>query len=250
MPLELFTLVLILGTFFACAILDRLRPARTFPEVKGWTWMGLAFLLSFLAMNALVPALLSPEWIARHRLFPGFRLGTWGGAAVGFLVETFIGYFLHRLFHRVSFLWRWFHQLHHSSRRIDTLATVVTHPFDVALSIALGLLIRLGLLGLSKDAAIWAGTITALAFIVQHMNLPTPRWMGYLILRPEAHCIHHERDIHAYNYSEFPLWDLLFGTFRNPTRWQGEAGFGPVRSARLRDMLLGKDVTLPRPGRS
>ncbi|HJV89249.1 MAG TPA: sterol desaturase family protein [Holophagaceae bacterium] len=248
MSVELLSLTLVLGTYFTCAGLDRLRPARSFPRPRGWTWMGLAFLLSFLALNALIPALLSPAWIARHALLPGHRLGTWGGVIVGFLVETFIGYFLHRAFHRVPFLWRWFHQLHHSSERIDTLATAVAHPFDVSLGIALGLVIRLGLLGLTPEAAIWTGTLTGLAFIFQHVNLATPQWVGILILRPEAHCIHHERNIHAFNYSEFPLWDVLFGTFRNPATWAGEAGFGPERSQRLGAMLLGRDVTLPEGG--
>lgn len=249
MPLELLSLALVLGTFAACALLDHLSPARAFPVIPGWTWLGLAFLVSFLLLNALVPAVLSPAWVSRHSLLPGHRLGLAAGVVVGFLVETFIGYFLHRAFHRVPFLWRWFHQMHHSARRIDTLATVMAHPFDVALGIALGLLVRLGLLGLSPEAALWAGTLSGLAFIFQHVNLPTPRWLGYLILRPEAHCIHHQRHVHAYNYSEFPLWDLLFGTFRNPARWAGEAGFGPERSARLGAMLLGRDVTLPERGR-
>jgi sterol desaturase/sphingolipid hydroxylase (fatty acid hydroxylase superfamily) len=50
----------------------------------------------------------------------------------------------------------------------------------------------------------------------QHANLRTPRWLGYIIQRPESHGIHHERGLHAFNYADLPLWDMVFGTFRNP----------------------------------
>ena len=44
----------------------------------------------------------------------------------------------------------------------------------------------------------------------------TPRWLGYVIQRPEAHGLHHELGEHRRNYSDFPLWDMLTGTFVNP----------------------------------
>ena len=53
----------------------------------------------------------------------------------------------------------------------------------------------------------------------------TPRWLGYLIQRPESHCRHHEFGVHASNYSDLPLWDILFGSFHNPASWEGRAGF-------------------------
>jgi len=68
-----------------------------------------------------------------------------------------------------------------------------------------------------------------------------------LIQRPESHNIHHARGIHGYNYSDLPLWDMLFGTFLNPrTLASVECGFYTGASSRLVDMLLGKDVTRPR----
>ena len=50
----------------------------------------------------------------------------------------------------------------------------------------------------------------------QHWNVKTPRWLGYIIQRPESHGLHHELGVHARNYSDFPLWDMLMGTFVNP----------------------------------
>lgn len=33
---------------------------------------------------------------------------------------------------------------------------------------------------------------------------------------PEIHCVHHQEGLHSYNFSGLPVWDMLFGTFRNP----------------------------------
>ena len=53
----------------------------------------------------------------------------------------------------------------------------------------------------------------------------TPQWLGYLIQRPESHCVHHRMGVHYYNYADLPFWDMLFGTFRNPRQFMGECGF-------------------------
>ena len=52
--------------------------------------------------------------------------------------------------------------------------------------------------------------------------------------------------MHAYNYSELPLLDMIFGTFRNPPTFAGACGFDGGRERRFRDLLLGKDVNAER----
>ena len=78
----------------------------------------------------------------------------------------------------------------------------------------------------------------------QHANIRTPKWLGYIIQRPESHGVHHARGVHRYNYSDLPLWDIVFGTFRNPDAFEGECGLTPGASARLGAMLLGQDVSI------
>jgi len=80
----------------------------------------------------------------------------------------------------------------------------------------------------------------------QHMGMKTPRWLGYIIQRPESHSVHHGKGIHRYNYSDLPLWDMVFGTFRNPREFQPEHGFYPGASGRLTEMLTFQDVTSPK----
>jgi sterol desaturase/sphingolipid hydroxylase (fatty acid hydroxylase superfamily) len=86
-----------------------------------------------------------------------------------------------------------------------------------------------------------AVTLTGIAELFYHWNVKTPYWVGYLIQRPESHLVHHQDGLHAYNYGDLPLWDILFGTFRNPRAWDARCGFGE-REHRLTEMLAGEDV--------
>jgi len=79
--------------------------------------------------------------------------------------------------------------------------------------------------------------------VFTHANLRTPRWLGFVIQRPEAHAVHHQRGLHGYNYGTLALWDAVFGTYRNPAVRQGEAGFWDGASARMGALLAGADVS-------
>jgi sterol desaturase/sphingolipid hydroxylase (fatty acid hydroxylase superfamily) len=60
--------------------------------------------------------------------------------------------------------------------------------------------------------------------------------------RPESHCVHHQRNLHAYNYADLPLWDMLFGTFGNPRGWGESCGFEADGEQHLGAMLRGREV--------
>jgi sterol desaturase/sphingolipid hydroxylase (fatty acid hydroxylase superfamily) len=81
--------------------------------------------------------------------------------------------------------------------------------------------------------------------VFQHANGDTPHGLGYLIQRPQSHAIHHQRGVHAFNYADLPLWDMVFGTFRNPPRsaLTPLQGFHDGASARIAEMLLFRDVS-------
>jgi sterol desaturase/sphingolipid hydroxylase (fatty acid hydroxylase superfamily) len=57
------------------------------------------------------------------------------------------------------------------------------------------------------------------------MNIRTPLWLGRIVMRPEAHGLHHERSIHAYNSASFPIWDIVFGTFGHVASFPEQYGF-------------------------
>jgi sterol desaturase/sphingolipid hydroxylase (fatty acid hydroxylase superfamily) len=210
--------------------------------VHRWRWLGGLFFVMVLVVGSIVPWLVHFALLKIAPLLDLSDLGFWG-IPVGVLVVTFFGYWLHRAEHRFGWLWRAAHQLHHSALRVDMAGAYFTHPVEVLLKVTMATTLCVYLLGLTPIAASAVGLFGALLSMWQHWNINTPHWLGYLIPRPESHVLHHERAVHARNYADLPLWDILFGTFVNPRMaWTGQAGFERPLSGRLIDMLLMRDV--------
>jgi sterol desaturase/sphingolipid hydroxylase (fatty acid hydroxylase superfamily) len=169
-------------------------------------------------------------------------LGVFPQAIIGYVVITFIYYWWHRWRHEVPLLWRWLHQLHHSPQRIELITSFYKHPLEIGLNGILSSAIVYLVLGLEPLGATLAVTLTGLAEFVYHWNVATPHWLGYVIQRPESHCVHHQEGLHHYNYADLPLWDMLFGTFLNPVDWDERCGFGPKAEHRVGEMLRGIDI--------
>lgn len=239
--MENLPLFVLIGVFGLLAVLDVIRPARQFEQLPLWRAKGMLFFVLSLAVSSAVP-LLTDEWLARHRLIDASGLGIAGGAVVGVLVAQLVGYFWHRALHRVPWLWR-FHQMHHSAERIDVYGALYFHPLDIAGFTVVGSVALVLLVGVRAEAAVIASVTTTCIAIFNHANVKTPRWLGYIIQRPENHAVHHERGVHAFNYGDIALWDLVFGTHRNPETWSGKGGYYPGASRRVSEMLLLADVT-------
>ena len=227
-------------SFVVMLVVEHFFAAKKLPKVRFWLWKGLLFFSFTGVVNAVLPALTASA-LAGRTLFDLRGLGTLPGALLGAVVADFFGYWLHRAMHTSHGLWRWTHQMHHSAERMDLAGMSYSHPFDTLLAFSLTGLAT-ALLGLSPDAAALAGFLGYATAVVQHMNIRTPSWIGRIVMRPEAHGLHHERGIHAYNYASFPIWDMLFGTFRNPGRWKESCGFSDGAERRLFDLVRGKDV--------
>lgn len=101
--------------------------------------------------------------------------------------------------------------------------------------------------GLTPDAAAIAVAVLTFLAMFQHANLRTPRWLGYLVHRPEQHALHHARGAHRFNYGSLAVSDMVLGTFRNPSRFEEPVGFWDGASSRVGEMLIGRDVTEPPP---
>ena len=242
MEAEVLIPLLIPTLFFGMMAAERIWPARRFPAVRGWAWIGIGFFLLLLTLGTLVPLLLPINWLERHCLLPGWKLGVLGGVLVGYPLASLGHALVHRALHHFNFLWRWFHQMHHAPVRVDIAGAVLFHPFEMILNNLVSISITTFVLGLEAEATAWTSLLALFYGLFQHWNVRTPQWLGYLIQRPESHCIHHQRDLHAYNYSDFPPWDMLMGTWRNPATHESEAGFGGEASRRYGAMLLGRDV--------
>lgn len=235
-------------TFLLMLAIEALFPARAFPPIRFWRLRGIVFLIMAGILGSVVPLLIPADWLARHRLMDLSGLGVIGGAALGYLVVSLLSYVWHRSAHTFPVMWRVFHQIHHSPQRMDMSGANVFHPLELSAFILIATLTTTLVLGLDPVAGALTGYIANFYSYFQHMNVRTPRWLGYVIQRPEAHCVHHQRDVHAWNYGDLPIWDILLGTWRNPETFAGEVGFDAPAARRLGAMLAFVDVNRPTAG--
>jgi sterol desaturase/sphingolipid hydroxylase (fatty acid hydroxylase superfamily) len=230
------------ATYLLLLILEALRPARVWPAIRGWRLVGGGF---FLAMGGIVtvgPLIVPPDWIARHRLLDLSGLGFAGGFAAGYLGLTFVFYWFHRVEHAFDPPWRLMHQLHHSPQRLDLSGFAFTHPVEMLATALIAATTTTLVFGIDPRAAALVGYVHALASMVQHLNVATPWWLSAIFQRPEAHGLHHERNIHSRNFGDLPLWDMIFGSYANPSSFTGEVGFDLPASRQIGAMLGFADV--------
>ncbi len=242
MDLETLLTLAVPVMFVSLILIERLFPARPLVRIARWRFKGVAFFLLAGVLSTAAP-MLWMDAVRDVRLMNLEWLGALAGGAVAFVGTQFFVYWWHRLMHRTPFLWRWFHQMHHSAERLDVFGAMYFHPFDIVAFAFLQSMVPYVLLGVSGPAALVAGSLGLFYGLFQHTNVRTPRWLGYVIQRPESHSVHHGRGVHAYNYGDLPVWDVLFGTFRNPKQFEAEAGFWDGASQQVGPMLLGRDVS-------
>ncbi|QSE99425.1 sterol desaturase family protein [Fulvivirga lutea] len=234
-----FIVYLILGALF---IWETLLPARELPSIKYWKIRGLTFFLVYILFTTYVP-ILWDGYLASYQLF---NLSHWSvGSQVisGIILFELIQYGWHLSMHKSNFLFRVSHQLHHSAERLDVPSAFMFSFNDmIGLSLVSSLSFTL-LMGLSPQAiTIILLSITFMG-VFQHANINTPQWLGYIIQRPESHSLHHAKGIHGYNYTDLPIIDMIFGTFKNPKSFCAESGYYLGASNKVIDMLKFKDIT-------
>lgn len=220
----------------AFLVLERMRPGRGLPRVTGW--YGRALLINFAQLFITLGTVhLWPKLFgARSSLHLSDGVSPLLQGLYAWFLGTFAFYWWHRLRHAEGW-WLVFHQVHHSPSRIETLTSFYKHPLEILADSLLSALILYPLLGCSIAGALWYNCFAATGEYFYHSNLRTPRWLRYLIQTPELHSVHHELDVHRYNFGDLPLWDRLFGTYRDATEFVDRCGF-PQDSERNLIMML------------
>jgi len=204
-------------------IWEALAPGRELPFNPKWIARGLLSFVLYFFLSSYLPMLWT-ETLTKYQVFDLTGLGLWG-AVVGVVLFEFGVYFWHRGMH--SFKWLWaIHRMHHSPKRLDTFGAFYFNPLDMVILTALSSLCLTLIIGLTAQATTVVLLLTTFFAIFQHANIKTPSWIGYLVQRPESHTVHHAEGIHQFNYSDLPVIDLAFGTFRNPKGFEHKVGLG------------------------
>lgn len=236
--------LIVIAMYALLMIWETLFPATQLPKVRFWKLKGLTFFAIYFFLSSYLPLLTDP-YLEPYRLFDLSGLGIWGGALVGVLLYELGVYIYHRSVHHFDILWRVFHQMHHSAERVDTYGAFFFSPMDMMGFTLVGSICFALLIGIEPQAITLVLLMTSFLAIFQHANIKTPRWIGYLIQRPESHNVHHGKGIHQYNYSDLPIFDILFGTFYNPKAYENETGFYHGASNKILAMLTFRDVSKP-----
>jgi sterol desaturase/sphingolipid hydroxylase (fatty acid hydroxylase superfamily) len=189
-------------------------------------WLCLPALRGGLLALAMLPALAlglqSETWFVQG-FGPLARQPAWLQVIEFLILFDVSNYWMHRWFHG-SRLWK-FHAVHHSSGQLDWLSTVRHHPVnDVAMRIAQAL--PAALLGFSPQVIAWSLPVLTFHSLLIHANV---NWgfgpLRRVIVSPAFHHWHHtsQPEGRDKNFAEqFPIWDMLFGTYYQPAGRQPE----------------------------
>jgi sterol desaturase/sphingolipid hydroxylase (fatty acid hydroxylase superfamily) len=235
-------LITIFGVFVFCFALERIIPGWRLPHVR--TWPVRVVLINGVQLFVVVLAGFTWErWLSSASVFQlSTHVSPIVGGLIAYFIATFIFYWWHRMRHEHNFLWRGFHQIHHSPQRLEVITSFYKHPGEMVVNSIIGSLLVYTLLGLSPEAAATYTLCTALGEFFYHTNVKTPRWVGFFFQRPEMHRIHHQHGRHKNNYGDITWWDMLFGTYENPKDWVYSCGFDDAKEQKLIQMLAYKDV--------
>ncbi|MFN9667115.1 MAG: sterol desaturase family protein [Bacteroidota bacterium] len=159
--------------------------------------------------------LLSYEWMVQHWALLQIRSAFWMYFAA-FVALDFMGYWVHRIQHRVNFFWN-AHLVHHSSEEFN-LACALRQSISSIVRIFTIFLLPAALLGVpAKVIAVVAPLHLFAQFWYHTRHIGKMGWLEHIIVTPSHHRVHHaiNPEYMDKNYSQiFIIWDKLFGTFQ------------------------------------
>lgn len=185
-------------------------------DVLHWAISNRAFDLgAFVAISTLTPLGAAIAKRTGLSLWPtGLPLGV--QAALALILVELPWYWIHRLEHRWSLLWR-VHSVHHSSERIYWWNLSRNHPFDNLIS-ALASTAPLALAGVPEAPLALMAAFSGAHAILQHSNVDLRTGpLDVFLATARVHRFHHStrREEADANYCPtITLWDWVFGTRR------------------------------------
>jgi sterol desaturase/sphingolipid hydroxylase (fatty acid hydroxylase superfamily) len=145
----------------------------------------------------------------------------WTQYLLMFVIADFIQWNIHRLLHRVPWLWE-FHKVHHSVEEMGFAAHLRFHWMESVIYKTLQY-IPLAMIGFGIDDFFIIHIIAVALGHLNHANLKlTYGPLKYLLNNPVMHLWHHAYELPAGKYGvnyglSLSIWDYLFGTAYIPT---------------------------------
>jgi len=173
---------------------------------------------------------------------------------MGFLLLDLGSYAIHRVLHRVGWLWR-LHQVHHCDIAMNASTHFRQHPLSTIVTLALQLPL-LWVAGIPGVSWVLYATLSAAIELWHHADITPPPWVEYALggwlVTPGVHRLHHhpDRAVHDNNYgAAFCVWDHLFRTYRKPHASRreptGVAGYPASAALSIRACLLAPFTASP-----
>mgnify|MGYP006430157603 CR=1 FL=1 len=142
-------------------------------------------------------------------------------------VADLFQYWIHRLFHGNSFLWR-FHSIHHSIKYVDWISGSRLHLVDIFITRSISY-IPLYILGFATDVFYVYVVFVSVQAVMAHANTSISfGFLKYCLVTPQYHHWHHSKDSKTHGGGGGgggPFIDKLFGTYYLPNHeWPHEMG--------------------------
>lgn len=205
-----------LATLVAFIGIERIAALRFEPAAFRRPFFGSDLLYLLTGVVALGPWMRSTAArtvdAAGGPLLPLDTLLPGAGVVAAIVLYDLGGYASHWLLHRIPWLWR-IHEVHHSSRRLDWLATFRAHGVEHALRHALSP-VALLVVGFAPATVALAASVYGAFAVFSHANFgPRLRWLEPLFVTPRLHRLHHVPATSESNLGTiFSVWDRLRGS--------------------------------------
>jgi sterol desaturase/sphingolipid hydroxylase (fatty acid hydroxylase superfamily) len=216
--------IMVLVLLITMYCIESFRPYLAKPAKKKQHDIHNFFLTAInFALNGVIgfAVLYAVVFTADHQLglLNQFELPEFAEIIASIMLMDFGSYCIHRLQHRVPFLWR-FHRVHHSDTALNTSSSLRFHPIETVLTQGIYTCIAVTLFGVSMTSFVIYGTIALIFVITQHSNVKLPNWIEkygrYIFSTAGWHKIHHSNEqkfTDSHYGGIFTFWDRIFDTW-------------------------------------
>ncbi|WP_460767250.1 sterol desaturase family protein [Niabella terrae] len=178
--------IIVISIFVVLMFAEILIPGRNLPVIRFWRIKGITAFFIYFFVSSYLP-LIWNVYLAEYKIFDLTFLGDYWGGLTALIIYEFGVYVWHRSMHKSHVLWRVFHQMHHSAERVDVYGAFYFSLMDMIGFTFLTSLAMVWVAGFTAQATIYAIYGATFLAVIQHTNIRTPQWTGYIFQRPESH---------------------------------------------------------------